>query len=99
MPGLCKSLSRDRLRTGMCAAEPEGPDFRRVPRGALRARCSRLSAALEDVAVEAGAFDGDAVAVAGFLRRCDGAGEVVREEQAYAARDFVVEEPALLVDQ
>ena len=28
-----KAPLRDRLRTGMCAAEPEGPDFRRVPRG------------------------------------------------------------------
>src|SRR5689334_7015502 len=25
--------SRDRLRTGMCADEPQGCDFRRVPRG------------------------------------------------------------------
>ncbi len=31
----CEGPSRDRLRTGMCAAEPQGCDFRRVTRGAL----------------------------------------------------------------
>src|SRR5262249_6674041 len=29
---LVEGSSRGRLRTGMCAAEPEGPDFRRAPR-------------------------------------------------------------------
>ena len=31
---------RDRLRTGMCAAEPQGWDFRRVAQAALRSRAS-----------------------------------------------------------
>ena len=35
LAGVSEGPSRDRLRTGMCAAEPQGCDFRRVPRGAL----------------------------------------------------------------
>ena len=41
VPGGCvrrlsaEGPSRDRLRTGMCAAEPQGCDFRRVTQGAL----------------------------------------------------------------
>ena len=31
LAGVSEGPSRDRLRTGMCAAEPQGCDFRRVP--------------------------------------------------------------------
>ena len=40
--GSSMGASRDRPRTGMCVDEPEGPDFRRVPRGPHRRPAAHL---------------------------------------------------------
>ena len=83
----------------MCAAEPQGCDFRRVPRGALRTRRSRQAARQS---TSPSRLPRSAV-TPNRSPSCRGVAtahvEIVREEQAHAARDLVRRGTALLVDQ